>query len=355
MIGVAGSVAVGKSTTSRVLVALLSRWQSSPKVDLVTTDGFLLPQRGAGEAGPAGRKGFPESYDRAALLRFVMDVKSGARGERPRVQPPGLRHRARRVHHGAPPRHPHRRGPQRPAGRRRRRRLVVSDFFDFSVYVDADESDLRSWYLERFMGLRESAFRDPRSYFVRYAGLSDAEARATATASGTPSTAPTTCRTSCPRGGGRRRSCARTPTTTSSGSASGRSERLRETAFKDPRASRRDSLALTTTSTTVADAPRCHERRRERASAAPVRSGRRAAMLGHDQRPDGQQHGVRTSCRRRVDQERRRRRSCASCRRRRHCRVDRVDPDPQGQPAPRPRRAATTASHHGSDGAARRR
>ncbi|TCJ16029.1 type I pantothenate kinase [Rubrobacter taiwanensis] len=185
IIGIAGSVAVGKSTTARILRALLSRWPSHPRVDLVTTDGFLYPNRVLKRRGLMKRKGFPESYDLRRLVRFVADVKSG----RPRVEAPVYSHLAydivpgerqvvRRpdimileglnvLQTGSPPRT---RGP----------RLFVSDFFDFSIYVDADERDVRNWYIERFLTLRETAFKNPASYFRHYAHLPERQARAVA-------------------------------------------------------------------------------------------------------------------------------------------------------------------------------
>jgi type I pantothenate kinase len=185
VIGVAGSVAVGKSTTARVLREMLARWPDTPEVALVTTDGFLFPNATLEERGLLGRKGFPESYDRRALLRFVADIKSG----RAEVSAPVYSHLTYDIVPGerivvrqpdvliieglnvlqAPEVHP-----VRGTG------LAVSDFFDFSVYVDAWVDDIRSWYVERFLRLRETAFSDPHSYFHRYAVLSDAEAVATA-------------------------------------------------------------------------------------------------------------------------------------------------------------------------------
>ncbi|MFT3875552.1 MAG: type I pantothenate kinase [Propioniciclava sp.] len=180
VIGVAGSVAVGKSTTSRLLEALLAQLPGRPRVSLVTTDGFLLPNAELERRGLMQRKGFPESYDRQALLRFVMDVKSGIEevsapvyshlvydivpGERVVVHRPDIL-----IVEGLNVLQPAR------ARQDGSLSLAVSDFFDFSVYVDADENDLRSWYLTRFMRLRETAFTDPRSYFTRYASL-DADA-----------------------------------------------------------------------------------------------------------------------------------------------------------------------------------
>ncbi|WP_460743974.1 type I pantothenate kinase [Mariniluteicoccus endophyticus] len=186
VIGVAGSVAVGKSTTARLLQALLSRWPEHPHVELVTTDGFLLPNAELERRGILQRKGFPESYDRRALQRFVMDVKSG----KPQVTAPVYSHMTYDIIPGEEivvnqpdiliveglnvlqPARPRADGTTG---------LALSDFFDFSVYVDASDADIRRWYLTRFMSLRETAFRDPRSYFQKYAGLSDEQACETAT------------------------------------------------------------------------------------------------------------------------------------------------------------------------------
>ncbi|HHU38129.1 MAG TPA: type I pantothenate kinase [Propionibacterium sp.] len=180
VIGVAGSVAVGKSTTSRLLLELLAQLPGRPRVDLITTDGFLLPNAELQRRGIMHRKGFPQSYDRAALLRFVMNVKSGI----PEVSAPVYSHLTYDI---VPDEFVTIRQPEiliveglnvlQPARRRKsgHASLAVSDFFDFSVYVDADEADLREWYLERFMTLRRSAFLDPRSYFRRFAKM-DADA-----------------------------------------------------------------------------------------------------------------------------------------------------------------------------------
>jgi type I pantothenate kinase len=180
VIGVAGSVAVGKSTFARILQALLARWPDHPKVDLVTTDGFLHPNAVLDERGIMNRKGFPESYDTKRLLQFLRDLKSGqaeARapvyshvvydivpGEEIVVQQPDI--------------------------------LIleglnvlqistdstefVSDYFDFSIYLDADEADIRQWYVERFQALRATVFQDPQSFFRHFAHLTDEEATATA-------------------------------------------------------------------------------------------------------------------------------------------------------------------------------
>ena len=187
IIGVAGSVAVGKSTTARVLQALLARWTNVPKVDLVTTDGFLYPNAVLEREGLMERKGFPESYDLPALLRFLSDIKAGRRP----VRAPVYSHL---VYDVLPN---HRVEIDRPdiliveglnvlqTGRLPRDGKavpVVSDFFDFSVYIDAEEPVLRDWYVRRFLALRDTAFHDPRSYFHRYAPLSDEEATATAIA-----------------------------------------------------------------------------------------------------------------------------------------------------------------------------
>jgi type I pantothenate kinase len=185
VIGIAGSVAVGKSTTARVLQALLCRWPDHPRVDLVTTDGFLFSNRVLEERGLMGRKGFPESYDVRRLLDFLVAVKSGE----PTAAAPLYSHlvydivpgtqaierpdimileglnvlQTSNLHHG-----------------RRTTNLFVSDFFDFSIYMDADERHIEQWYVDRFMMLRRTVFTDEASYFHRYALLSDAEAEAVA-------------------------------------------------------------------------------------------------------------------------------------------------------------------------------
>lgn len=173
VIGIAGSVAVGKSTAARLLRTLLARWPDHPRVELVPTDGFLHPNAVLAERGLMARKGFPESYDRRALLRFVSEVKAGA----PEVSAPVYSHLSYDIVPGQT------RTVRRPdilvleglnvlqpplPGR-----LAVSDFFDFSIYVDAHTDDIRQWYVERFLALRGTAFADPASYFHRYATLSD--------------------------------------------------------------------------------------------------------------------------------------------------------------------------------------
>jgi type I pantothenate kinase len=178
VIGVAGSVAVGKSTTARVLQALLASWPSHPHVSLVTTDGFLLPQRTLEARGLERRKGFPESYDVRRLLRFMADVKSG----QPEVVAPVYSHLAYDVVPG-----------EFQAVRRPDIVIVeglnvlqagsgvfVSDFFDFSIYVDANETDIELWYIERFLTLRDTVFRNPSSYFHRYASQTPEQAAETA-------------------------------------------------------------------------------------------------------------------------------------------------------------------------------
>lgn len=185
IIGVAGSVSVGKSTTARILKELLARWPSSPKVDLVTTDGFLYPNEVLRERGIMDRKGFPESYDVGALLRFLSAIKSGQRdvlapvyshlvydvvpGEFTTIDAPDIL-----IFEGINVLQP---GKLPPDGK-----IIpfLSDFFDFSIYVDANEELIRDWYVTRFMRLRETSFRDPKSFFHRYSQLSEDAARAIA-------------------------------------------------------------------------------------------------------------------------------------------------------------------------------
>jgi len=180
VIGIAGSVSVGKSTTARLLQTLLSRWSEHPKVDLVTTDGFLYPNRVLEAKGIMNKKGFPESYDINKLMHFISSIKSGE----PALQAPLYSHfeydvlkdRTQLV--------------DRPdilileginvLQVNTREPFFVSDFFDFSIYIDADETNIRKWYIERFLLLRDSAFQDPRSYFHKYATLSEEEAVRTA-------------------------------------------------------------------------------------------------------------------------------------------------------------------------------
>jgi type I pantothenate kinase len=187
IIGVGGSVAVGKSTTARVLQALLARWPNVPKVDLVTTDGFILPNAVLEREGLMNRKGFPESYDLPLLLRFLSDIKAGMHA----VEAPVYSHLTYDVvadEHVVV---------DRPdiliveglnvlqTGRLPRDGKAipfVSDFFDFSIYLDADEDVLLRWYVDRFLTFRGTAFADPKSYFHRYSKLSDFEAAKTATA-----------------------------------------------------------------------------------------------------------------------------------------------------------------------------
>jgi len=182
VIGMAGSVAAGKSTTARILQRLLARWPNHPKVDLLTTDGFLMSNEVLEREGLMSRKGFPESYDLPAILRVMSDIKAGKRnvaaplyshlsydvlkGEHQIIDQPDILivEGLNVLQTGRPPRD----GRGIPN---------VSDFFDFSIYLDADLEDLRTWYVNRFFSLRDTAFKDPRSYFHRYATLSDKEAK----------------------------------------------------------------------------------------------------------------------------------------------------------------------------------
>ena len=185
IIGVAGSVAVGKSTTARILRALLRRWPSSPKVDLITTDGFLYPNKVLEARGLMQRKGFPESYDRAGFVEFLAAIKSG----RPKVSAPTYSHL---VYDIVPDETNIVESPDiliveglnilQPGELPRTGNPIVfaSDFIDFSVYIDADEEVLEAWYVERFMKLRETAFRDPQSFFKRFSELSELTAISTA-------------------------------------------------------------------------------------------------------------------------------------------------------------------------------
>lgn len=184
ILGLAGSVAVGKSTAARVLQTLLSRWPEHPRVDLVTTDGFLHPNAVLEERGLMARKGFPESYDLRRLVRFVADVRAGV----PEVTAPVYSHL---VYDIVPGRFQTVRRPdilileglnvlQRASEMGGKHRAYVSDYFDFALYVDADEAHIRQWFLERFRRLRETAFRDPSSYFRAYAEMPEAEAVAIA-------------------------------------------------------------------------------------------------------------------------------------------------------------------------------
>lgn len=185
VIGVAGSVAVGKSTTARILAELLSRWPSSPKVDLVTTDGFLYPNAVLQRENMMERKGFPESYDIGALLRFLSAIKAG----QPNVKAPSYSHLSYDV---LPDTF---QVVDRPdilifegINVLQSRNLpadgrivpMVSDFFDFSIYIDAEEELIHSWYVNQFMRLRQTAFRNPGSFFKRYAEISEDAARAIA-------------------------------------------------------------------------------------------------------------------------------------------------------------------------------
>lgn len=181
VIGVAGSVAVGKSTLARVLQALLCRWPDHPQVDLVTTDGFLYPNAVLTDRGIMHRKGFPESYDTKRLVQFLRDLKSGE----PDVRAPVYSHVVYDIVEG-----------ETIVVRQPDIVIVeglnvlqiggseatefVSDYFDFSIYVDADEHDIEHWYVQRFLTLRDTVFQNPDSFFTNYAALSEAEAVTTA-------------------------------------------------------------------------------------------------------------------------------------------------------------------------------
>lgn len=181
VVGIAGSVAVGKSTTARLLQALMQRWPASPKVDLITTDGFLLPNAELEARGLMTRKGFPESYDRAAMIQFMSSIKAGRR----RVEAPLYSHLVYDVlpdntalvdqpdiliFEGLNVLQVPQLEAERPSS------PVVSDYFDFSIYVDADSELIHHWYVTRFMRLRDTAFSDPTSFFHKYSKLSDDEA-----------------------------------------------------------------------------------------------------------------------------------------------------------------------------------
>lgn len=184
VIGIAGSVAVGKSTFSRVLRAGLAQWSDHPHVDLITTDGFLYPNATLESRGLMRRKGFPESYDQRRLLRFLADIKAGERN----VEAPVYSH----LHYDIVPNEIQRVDQpdilileglnvlQSPNGGRGASRLFVSDFFDFSIYLDADEKTIEHWYVARFLRLRETVFRSEASYFHRYSELTETEAVDTA-------------------------------------------------------------------------------------------------------------------------------------------------------------------------------
>jgi type I pantothenate kinase len=175
LLALAGSVAVGKSTAARVIVRLLTRLRPYWRVELVTTDGFLMPNATLVERGILQRKGFPESYDRRALVQFVADLKGGA----PEVRAPLYSHLRYDV---IPGEAQVVRSPDVVVLegvnvlQRGSRAVYVSDFVDYALYLDAAEADVRRWYLERFLALRNGAFQRPESYFHRYAQLSDAEA-----------------------------------------------------------------------------------------------------------------------------------------------------------------------------------
>lgn len=186
VIGIAGSVAVGKSTTARVLRELLSRWPSHPKVDLVTSDGFLYPNAYLNENGIMDRKGFPDSYDIGAVLTFLSDIKSGKQ----RVKAPLYSHM---IYDVLPDKYQTIEKPDilifeginvlqaRELPAHGRMVPFVSDFFDFSIYIDADDEKIQEWYIDRFMRLRDTAFKNPDSFFHRYSQISNQEALEIAT------------------------------------------------------------------------------------------------------------------------------------------------------------------------------
>jgi type I pantothenate kinase len=185
VIGVAGSVAVGKSTVARILREMMARWPETPHVELVTTDGFLYPNAELQRRGLMERKGFPESYDRRALVRFVSQVKAGRDEVRAPVYShvtydivPGQEVVVRRpdvlIVEGLNVLQPARPGTSESSN------VAVSDFFDFSIFVDARTRNIRQWYVDRFLHLRRTAFSRPESYFRRYADLTDAQATARA-------------------------------------------------------------------------------------------------------------------------------------------------------------------------------
>jgi type I pantothenate kinase len=185
ILGIAGSVAVGKSTTARVLKALLARWPDHPRVDLITTDGFLHPNEELNRRGIMHRKGFPESFDTARLLNFLHEVKSG----KEKIEAPVYSH----FHYDILPGQSHAidrpdilivegLNVLQPARMPKDGEAIpfVSDFFNFSIYIDADAKVIEEWYVTRFMRLRQTAFRDPGAYFHRYAHLTPDAARAQA-------------------------------------------------------------------------------------------------------------------------------------------------------------------------------